>query len=108
MGWAKYMEDDIEIINERMSRMEDEKSSYTAEQATLKMPVGTLPVVIAEKASVAVKHEGKCIVCKNCGKVFTFSVRDKIFYDKMGWNPPKRCKTCREQRKNQRFMCQAY
>ncbi len=108
MGWAKYAEDNFEIINERFSQMEERKSHYTTELVTIKLTVNNSSVVKAEKVSATVKREEKCIICKDCGKVFIFSVRDQLFYDKMGWNPPKRCRTCREQRKNQHIICPAY
>lgn len=38
----------------------------------------------------------KVIVCKDCGKEFTFTVRDQEFYKEMGFtNEPVRCKECR-------------
>lgn len=38
----------------------------------------------------------KVIVCKDCGKEFTFTVRDQEFYAEKGFtNEPTRCKDCR-------------
>lgn len=40
--------------------------------------------------------QDKVIVCKDCGKEFTFTVRDQEFYKEMGFtNEPVRCKECR-------------
>jgi len=40
--------------------------------------------------------QDKTIVCKDCGKEFTFTVRDQEFYKEKGFdNEPKRCKECR-------------
>lgn len=36
------------------------------------------------------------IVCKDCGKEFTFTVREQQFYKEKGFeNKPVRCKECR-------------
>ena len=108
MGWAKYMEDNLEIINERMSQMAEGRNTYPAVQATLKMTVCITPVVVPERKPVQDQREEKYIICKDCGRVFSFSVREQLFYERMGWNPPKRCKACREQRKIRYLMCPAY
>ena len=108
MGWAKYMEDNLEIINERMSQMAEGRNTYPAVQTTIKMTVCITPLVVAEKKPVRAAREEKYIICKDCGRVFSFPVRDQLFYEKMGWNPPKRCKACREHRKIRHLMCPAY
>lgn len=42
----------------------------------------------------------KTITCKDCGKEFTFTVREQEFYEKMGFNnEPVRCKECRDKKK---------
>ena len=44
--------------------------------------------------------QDKVIVCKDCGKEFTFTVRDQKFYKEMGFtNEPVRCKECRAAKK---------
>lgn len=49
------------------------------------------------------------IECSDCGREFVFTEREQAFYAskvdaKTGrpWNPPKRCKPCREARKQDR------
>ena len=42
------------------------------------------------------------IVCQDCGKEFDFTVRDQEFYKENGFSEPKRCKDCREKRKQER------
>ncbi len=45
----------------------------------------------------------KTIVCKDCGKEFTFSVKDQEFYKQMGFaNEPQRCRDCRNRKKNEK------
>lgn len=39
------------------------------------------------------------IVCADCGGEFAFTERDQAFYAERGFEPPKRCKECREKRK---------
>ena len=43
------------------------------------------------------------IVCKDCGKEFTFTVRDQEFYKEKGFeHKPVRCRECRQKRKAER------
>lgn len=44
----------------------------------------------------------KTIVCKDCGKEFTFTVREQEFYNEKGFSEPQRCKECRDARKAER------
>ncbi len=47
--------------------------------------------------------QDKTLTCKDCGRQFTFSVRDQQFYAEKGFeNEPQRCRDCRAQRKNSR------
>lgn len=40
------------------------------------------------------------IYCEDCGSAFEFSEREQQFYKSKGYDLPKRCKSCRDQRKN--------
>jgi hypothetical protein len=42
---------------------------------------------------------GETIICSDCGTTFLFSISERKFYDKKGFDPPKRCSQCRENRK---------
>jgi hypothetical protein len=42
---------------------------------------------------------GETIICSDCGNTFLFSISEKKFYDKKGFDPPKRCQQCRENRR---------
>lgn len=108
MGWAKYMEDDLEIANERQSLLAKRRTHSETGQAAPMVTVCIAPVVVAKESPIAVKRKKKKIRCKDCGEVFTFSVRDQLFYEKMGWEPPKRCKICREHRKIRHLMNLSY
>ena len=43
------------------------------------------------------------IKCQDCGEEFNFSEKDQKIYEEKGFKPPKRCKTCRNIRKD-RFL----
>ena len=40
------------------------------------------------------------ITCQDCGRVFTFTASEQEFYASHDFNYPKRCKACREARKD--------
>ncbi len=47
--------------------------------------------------------EDKTLICEDCGEEFVFSVEEQEFYDSKGFeNEPKRCKPCRQKRKESR------
>ena len=41
------------------------------------------------------KENGEWIKCISCKKTFLFSEKEKQFFAKKGFNPPRRCKNCR-------------
>ncbi|MDO8568621.1 MAG: zinc-ribbon domain containing protein [Dehalococcoidales bacterium] len=46
----------------------------------------------------------KSLQCSDCGTTFTFSAEEQEFFQSKGYtNEPKRCPTCRQARKAQRF-----
>jgi hypothetical protein len=42
------------------------------------------------------------VKCAGCGDTFLFTERDKEFYAEREWTPPKRCRTCRAKKKEER------
>ncbi|MDD4802942.1 MAG: zinc-ribbon domain containing protein [Syntrophomonas sp.] len=45
--------------------------------------------------------EDKILVCQDCGAEFVFTVGEQEFYQEKGFeNEPKRCKDCRQNRRN--------
>lgn len=40
--------------------------------------------------------------CVDCGSDFVYTDRDQQFYEKQGYTPPKRCKPCRDIKKQNR------
>jgi hypothetical protein len=42
------------------------------------------------------------LTCADCGREFAFSAEEQAFFREKGYNPPKRCKECRQAKKEQR------
>ncbi len=48
-------------------------------------------------------YQERVITCQDCGQPFTFSAEDQAYFAQKGYtNEPKRCPTCRENRRNER------
>ena len=47
-------------------------------------------------------YQEQTLTCADCGRDFSFSERDQEFYREKGFEPPKRCKDCRDAKKVQR------
>lgn len=45
--------------------------------------------------------EDLLMTCNDCGQEFTFSSEDQAFFQERGYSAPKRCKTCRQAKKNE-------
>jgi hypothetical protein len=42
------------------------------------------------------------LTCADCGREFAFSAEEQAFFREKGFDPPKRCRECRQARKEQR------
>ena len=42
------------------------------------------------------------LTCQDCGEEFIFSERDQQFYKEKGFETPKRCRYCRQKKKERR------
>lgn len=97
MGWAKYAEDINELISERTMLLKQ-----TAIDAEIKIAVRfEMPEIIInpEKELKSEKsYSDLKIICRDCGKEFLFSAKSQRYFEKQGWDKPKRCKCCREHR----------
>jgi DNA replicative helicase MCM subunit Mcm2 (Cdc46/Mcm family) len=40
------------------------------------------------------------LVCKDCGATFLFTEGEQKFFASNGFTPPKRCKPCRQEKKD--------
>lgn len=48
--------------------------------------------------------EDKTLTCADCGSEFTFTAEEQEFFQSKGYtNEPKRCLTCRQSRKAERY-----
>ena len=48
--------------------------------------------------------QDKSLQCADCGATFTFSVEEQEFFQSKGYtNEPKRCSSCRQARKSERY-----
>ena len=53
--------------------------------------------------------EDKTIQCADCGEAFTHSAEEQELFQSRGYtNEPKRCPTCRQARKSERFGDSGY
>lgn len=111
MGWAKYYEDNLEIMHERKTTMQ----SYKQESKIKVVCTGTLSVAniiveIKEETTVTkqIEYKDRYIVCKDCGCKFLFSANSQKHFDKMDWDAPKRCKCCRSYRNTRYLMCSSF
>ena len=43
------------------------------------------------------------LTCSDCGREFTFTSEDQAFFRERGYSTPKRCKPCRQAKKNEQM-----
>ncbi len=113
MGWAKYLEDDMEIMQERNLDWNSSSFSYSQSQITIrhnsfvKTPCSEdrellkgLLLGFLENGPVMKEatYKDKTLICKHCGRPFLFSASTQKHFAEKRWNPPKRCKACRSAR----------
>lgn len=115
MGLAKYYEDNIEIMFDRLYMM----GNYQyANEIKFDSSIKTIPF---EKESIILydelkqnkqdsehKYKDKHIVCRDCGKTFLFSARSQKYFESNGWKSPKRCKSCRDFKNARYLMCASF
>lgn len=46
--------------------------------------------------------EDKSVECCDCGETFVWTMKEQEFYKSKNFSPPKRCKACRQKKKEQR------
>ena len=84
MGWAKYLEDNLELLYDRQ---------YMQDTPQYKWAIR--PVYTVEKKTEPGVFYDKLLRCKDCGRQFRYSASAQKVYKEKGWAPPKRCKCCR-------------
>jgi CxxC-x17-CxxC domain-containing protein len=56
-----------------------------------------------------VSLQDKTLTCSDCGQTFTFSAEEQEFFQSKGYtNEPKRCLSCRQARKAERYGSGSY
>ncbi len=111
MGWAKYAEDNLEIILDRQFMRGAWKHgiprhpSYTGNSFT-PLSAEAYPGTDRPTNNVceAESFTDRYIQCRDCGRPFLFSVKSQKSFSKKGWNPPKRCEKCRNYRNTLHLM----
>ena len=110
MGWAKYFEDNLEIMIDRQFMKQSSAPEYavTVVCTTIVHAMPQTNAAAVPTSRPAVKYEDKYIVCKDCGKKFLFSAQAQNQFARKGWSAPKRCKCCRDQRNARYLMCASF
>lgn len=111
MGWAKYYEDNVEIMYERKAAMQSFRQETEINVVcTCILPVANNIVEIKEEPVVPqqIEYKDRYIVCKDCGSKFLFSAKSQMHFDNMDWDDPKRCKSCRSYRNTRYLMCSSF
>ncbi len=99
MGWAKYYEDNVEIFLDR----QDLRQDHLKERRERRM-ADPAPLPVSHSLEKRNQRAGKpirkdeIICCADCGKKILFPVSRQLEYERKGWDPPKRCKKCRDRR----------
>lgn len=112
MGWAKFFEDDIEIMFDRKFMMETKIQETEIKTVCTNVFPFTKVTVELESCDNKIheqkQYEDKLLMCKDCGRVFVFTAKMQKHYEEKGWTSPKRCKNCREFRNSRYLMCASY
>ncbi len=103
MGWAKFVEDNMEMWEERFYRPLNEdryqKEAVVQVCAILPLVSPTIEVKVTVNPAKSTCKQDRQIICKDCGNEFVFSGGEQAYFEIKGYSPPKRCKKCREIRK---------
>lgn len=104
MSFAKYFEDNMEIIEERFALRQHENAPTPIYRVTQEVGSKIYLVttkVVEVKPEVPKKHKRKKkkIVCCDCGETFLFTGGEQKYYEERKLSEPKRCPACRQKRK---------
>lgn len=104
MSFAKYHEDDLEIIEERFSLRQQENGHRPiyrmAQEVDSRTYLVTTKVVeVKPEPSKKRKRKKKKIICCDCGETFLFTGGEQKYFEEHKLSEPKRCPACRQKRK---------
>ena len=115
MGMAKYYEDNIEIMFERLFMIEDHKcvadNNLTGAVKKIQPVKNSLPTYeecLSDIKDPKHKYEDYFIICRDCGNQILFSAHSQKYFDSQKWEAPKRCKHCRDIRTITYAMCASF
>ena len=103
MGMQKYLEDNLEIAEERVLLAQEDNEQYA--NFPLEEEVRRVYVVSTRITKLKInppkkhKRKKKKIVCLDCGETFFFTGGEQKYYEKCKLSEPKRCPNCRQKRK---------
>ncbi|NLZ36222.1 MAG: hypothetical protein GX897_01930 [Clostridiales bacterium] len=102
MSWAKYNEDNFEIIRVREYLRETETRPQRKTSGVGKSRAGVMPAAPAVKyvkpgglARVQEKYEDRYLECLDCGRLFCCSAEAQKRYAENKSRYPRRCESCR-------------
>ncbi len=99
MSFAKYFEDDREIVEERVT-LGKQKERPVWLSVTL---IETVYAPSKPQPPKKVRYKTKKLVCSDCGTSFFFEGGEQRYFALHNLREPKRCRTCRKaRRQNQR------
>ena len=103
MGFAKYAEDNFEIMEERHFWMQANATTPTLlrPQISVSIIVPNTPQITEYPIKIKTKKKTKKLVCCECGTSFLFTGGEQNYYEKHKLHEPKRCPTCRKNRKKE-------
>lgn len=104
MSFAKYFEDNVEIIEERFALRQQKNDLTPIYRATQEVGSKTYLVttkVVEVKPESPKKHKRKQkkIACHDCKETFFFTGGEQKYYEERKLSEPKRCPACRQKRK---------
>jgi hypothetical protein len=104
MGFAKYFEDDLGIMEERRYWMRvEETSPIIMPSMATEMTIDTVIVATIEQLpKTKLKRKTKKLVCCECGTNFLFTGGEQNYYETHNLSAPKRCSKCRKSRRQQK------
>ena len=113
MGMAKYHEDILEIVLERMDNLNNRTGTrevvYTRSTRNTPSEYILEPICNnAEPQQTKTCYVDRHIMCWTCGNKFLFSAHSQKYFASQNWEDPKRCKCCREARNRRYLLCASF
>ena len=101
MGWAKYLEDNIEMFNDR--EFENENNFYSNLEPVVEFARYTLNLpnkkIVKKKQKLKIQKFLEKKICKCCQTEFKLTRKELKFFERKQLEIPKRCLPCRQKRK---------